>query len=222
MKRSIIFLVGMFFSFVWVQDTSAKDKNTRKNRICLGENTIIRKQLKTASIFSNAIVYTEQQGYFGDYDAELFHPSNPFPSVKLVAPGEKDKKKTKEDHIFSKDKEMLIWLNYGNTSNYLDKLAWDSEKSVEDMRTQATYMPQEYARKVFNADTVLTYSINLEGKKLNKKYNHHKAILMYSKPYKTYLLLHCFLTDEGLKNFDSKYLKDIEKMFRFKELEAQK
>ena len=32
----------------------------------------------------------------------------------------------------------------------------------------------------------------------------------------------CFLTDEGLENFDSKYLKDIEKMFRFKELEAQK
>ena len=217
MKRSIILLTGMFFSFVLVQGISVKDKNTRKNRIYLGENTIIRKQLKTASIFSNAIIYTEQQGYSGDYDNELFHPSNPFPSIKLVAPGETGKNETKEDHIFSKDKRLLIWLNYGNTSNYLDKLAWDSGKSVEDMLKQASYMPQEYARTAFNADTVLTYSIDMEGKKLNRKYKHHKAILMYSKPHKTYLLLHCFLTDKGLKKFDSKYLKDIEKMFRFKE-----
>ena len=85
-----------------------------------------------------------------------------------------------------------------------------------NIRDYVTYMPDEYSKNHFNADTTLTFGFDMEGEKINDIYGYHKAILMYKKDASFSIRLDCLLTDKGLEDFDNKYLKDIEKMFRFK------
>lgn len=186
---------------------------SKKDRICLGENVLIKGNWDLDMAIAQNLTYTDQPGYAGDYDAQSW--DFPF-GIKLVAPGEKG---GKENHIENQDKNIVIWLNIQPTDNQLDCAqlldnGWGTVSNV-------TCMPAEYSRTNFNADSTLTFNLDMAGNTVSDRYNHHKGILICKKNALS-IRMDCFLTDEGLKNFDSKYLKDIEKMFRFKELEAQK
>ena len=191
----------------------AQKVSSKKDRICLGENVLIKGNWDLDMAIAQNLTYTDQPGYAGDYDAQSW--DFPF-GIKLVAPGEKG---GKANHIENQDKNIVIWLNIQPTDNQLDCAqlldnGWGTVSNV-------TCMPAEYSRTNFNADSTLTFNLDMAGNSVNDRYNHHKGILICKKNALS-IRMDCFLTDEGLKNFDSKYLKDIEKMFRFKELEAQK
>ena len=191
----------------------AQKVSSKKDRICLGENVLIKGNWDLDMAIAQNLTYTDQPGYAGDYDAQSWN----FPfGIKLVASGEKG---GKENHIENQDKNIVIWLNIQPTDNQLDCAqlldnGWGTVSNV-------TCMPAEYSRTNFNADSTLTFNLDMAGNSVNDRYNHHKGILICKKNALS-IRIDCFLTDEGLKNFDSKYLKDIEKMFRFKELEVQK
>ena len=211
MKRSIIFLIGMFCSIALFAQQHRVP--AQKERIYLGENVLIKGDWNLDMAIARNLEYTDQPGYAGDYDAQSWN----FPfGIKLVAPGEKG---GKENHIENQDKNIVIWLNIQPTDNQLDCAqlldnGWGTVSNV-------TCKPAEYSRTNFNADSTLTFNLDMAGNSVNDRYNHHKGILICKKNALS-IRMDCFLTDEGLENFDSKYLKDIEKMFRFKDLEAQK
>lgn len=207
--RTWIILLCMFVPTALL----AQKVSSKKDRICLGENVLIKGNWDLDMAIAQNLTYTDQPGYAGDYDAQSWN----FPfGIKLVAPGEKG---GKENHIENQDKNIVIWLNIQPTDNQLDCAqlldnGWGTVSNV-------TCMPAEYSRTNFNADSTLTFNLDMAGNTVSDRYNHHKGILICKKNALS-IRMDCFLTDEGLKNFDSKYLKDIEKMFRFKELEVQK
>lgn len=208
-----IFLLGICIpSVLWSQHMSIKN-----NRIYLGDNTLIYGSRELNRFLTDNLEYNEQSGYSGDYDEQTFK-TYPF-GLKIVAAGTRGR----QNHIENQDKNILIWITFRispSNKDYLDMERSDFEykagKERINIRDYVTYMPDEYSKNHFNADTTLTFSFDMEGKKINDIYGHHKAILMYKRDASFSIRLDCFLTDKGLKDFDSKYLKDIEKMFRFK------
>lgn len=194
---------------------------TKTNRISIGKNTVIYGDGKYEKLLNENLEYNELDGYSGDYDSVTFTPYPPF-RIKVYF-GKYNK--NRESHIQDQNQNILIWLNFDSVkdnTDYLERWRSDFEMSVNKgssppyirIRDYVTYMPEEYSKRYFNADTTLMYSFDMKGEKINNRYGHHKAILIYKKG--KMLTLNCFLTEEGLNKFNDKYLKDIEKMFQFK------
>lgn len=225
MKHFITLLIGIIFPMAMLaQHRSVPDK---KDRIYLGDNIQIKGDWDLLMGIARNLEYIDLPEYSGDYDAQFWN-QYPF-GIKLVAT---EMIMSKENHMEHQDKNILIWLSIYETGDNLDCMqllnkGWEYVSSYIDtdktcfLRDHVTCMPAEYSRTNFNADSTLTFNLDMAGNSVNDRYNHHKGILICKKNALS-IRMDCFLTDEGLKNFDSKYLKDIEKMFRFKELEAQK
>jgi len=86
---------------------------------------------------------------------------------------------------------------------------------LDEIEKYIEYKPSDYAKKVFNADQVISYPILLGGEYFREKYNYCNVLLFY-KEKAGYFLLYCFYTDKGYKERD-KYNKALEKMLRFKD-----
>ena len=168
MKRSIIFLIGMFCSIALFAQQHRVP--AQKERIYLGENVLIKGDWNLDMAIARNLEYTDQPGYAGDYDAQSWN----FPfGIKLVAPGEKG---GKENQIENQDKNIVIWLNIQPTDNQLDCAqlldnGWGTVSNV-------TCKPAEYSRTNFNADSTLTFNLDMAGNSVNDRYNHHKGILI--------------------------------------------
>ena len=250
MKGSIIFLIGMFCAIALFAQQHRVP--AQKERIYLGENVLIKGDWNLDMAIARNLEYTDLPGYSGNYDAlswkidpflYLKYGDIPQQEQKMSRKDKKYKRKYEggiisppkrncRNHIENQDKNILILLDICqiNDKDYIEVLRRDFENlqagesgdGIRNLRAYIHYMPTEYSQMHFNADTTLTYHFDMGGKMISNRYGHHKGILIYDKNADMVVRMDCLLTDEGLKDFDSKYLKDIEKMFRFKDLEAQK
>lgn len=86
--------------------------------------------------------------------------------------------------------------------------------TADEMKVQ--YLPVRYARKAFNADTVLTYSLKM-WKKHEDRYNRCRVIMLHKKS-RGCIFLYCLYnnkSDMGIMN----YITKLEKIFWYREPE---
>lgn len=76
------------------------------------------------------------------------------------------------------------------------------------------YKSSKYARKAFNADTVITYPLKM-WEKYENKYTHCLVILI-QKRYRGCIPLYCLYTDEGAKKLNH-YIKSLKKIFWYRD-----
>lgn len=77
------------------------------------------------------------------------------------------------------------------------------------------YKPTNYAKEVFNADTVITYPLSLGNEYLREKYEHCN-VWLFHKTNVGYFSLYCFYTNKGYAN-KRRYEQELEKILKFKE-----
>ena len=75
------------------------------------------------------------------------------------------------------------------------------------------YRSSKYARKTFNADTVITYPLKM-WQKLENKYNHCQVV-MIQKNTRGFIFLYCFYNDRAIKRLKY-YFKSLEKVFWYR------
>ncbi len=88
------------------------------------------------------------------------------------------------------------------------------KEAGENWKQYVDYYPVGEARRKFNADTAIFYSIKLEPKDYYlDKYNHFD-VLCLTKKRRGMIFFYCFYTDEGKKKFNE-YWKAVEGTLRF-------
>lgn len=87
--------------------------------------------------------------------------------------------------------------------------------SFDEIEHFIEYKPATYAKDVFKADTVITYSLSLGGEYLRGKYK-HCDVWLFLKNNVGYFSLYCFYTDKGYAN-KRMYEQELEKILRFKD-----
>lgn len=87
--------------------------------------------------------------------------------------------------------------------------------SFDEIEHFIEYKPATYAKDIFNADTVITYSLSLGGEYLRGKYK-HCDVWLFHKINVGYFSLYCFYTDKGYAN-KRMYEQELEKILRFKD-----
>ena len=76
------------------------------------------------------------------------------------------------------------------------------------------YKSSKYARKAFNADTVITYPLRM-WENLENKYNHCQVMIIQKKR-RGCIALYCFYNDKGAKKL-SHYIRSLEHVFWYRE-----
>ena len=76
------------------------------------------------------------------------------------------------------------------------------------------YKSSKYARKAFNADTVITYPLRM-WENLENKYNHCQVMIIQKKR-RGCIALYCFYNDKGAKKL-SHYIRSLEHLFWYRE-----
>ena len=91
--------------------------------------------------------------------------------------------------------------------------------SMKDMKENVSYYPDEYAKNVFNADTVISYSLPIKRVGWNSnvkwKYTNCEVLLIHKNDLGP-ILFYSFFTKKGYKNRE-KYMDKLEKSIRFKD-----
>ena len=91
--------------------------------------------------------------------------------------------------------------------------------SMKDMKENVSYYPDEYAKNVFNADTVISYSLPVKRVGWNSsvkwKYSHCEVLMLHKNDLGP-IFFYSFFTKKGYKNRD-KYIDKLEKSIRFKD-----
>lgn len=124
-----------------------------------------------------------------------------------------------EDSIFmskiSPNKiKTLDWMHEANIKgNIRESLG---EDSAANWRSFVHYGTLGNARKFFNADSLLTYTIKLDPKDAYKGKFNHLEVLCIAKKRRGVIYLFELYTDEGKRNLMT-YQKELEGIFRFKE-----
>jgi len=111
-----------------------------------------------------------------------------------------------------------IFSSDGNFLVAMESLPWlkdIQEYSGVVSKDEVDYKTPEYAKKIFNADAVVTYPFEIEYLPLKARYNHGKMILIHKRAMEGLLILYCFYNDEGVKKW-GEYYEGIEQMFRFR------
>lgn len=143
------------------------------------------------------------QVLFGMVDAILEHKSDEYLAFVFILPGKC--KGRSGDLSFNRIK----WdLGYGKPLEPV------SEKEESEMSLKLTHYPKEQAQKMFNADIMVDYPVDLMGNSYRDKYTKCKAVVAAKGGRHIYLYL--MMTDKNVKNFDT-YLKDLDKVFWFNE-----
>lgn len=92
------------------------------------------------------------------------------------------------------------------------------KKDSELWKNYVTYYSEEDAKRLFNADTVITYSASLEkGYYFRKKYSHYKIYYLQRKG-RGYIPIYCFFDKKAFKKQD-KYTKIIDGLFWYNDEE---
>lgn len=86
--------------------------------------------------------------------------------------------------------------------------------SFDEIKNYIKYKPASYAKDVFNADTVITYSLSLGNECFRKKYD-YCDVWLFQKNDIGHFYLYCFYTDKGYEN-KWKYEQELERTLRFK------
>jgi hypothetical protein len=124
-----------------------------------------------------------------------------------------------EDSIFiskiSPNKiKTLDWMHEANIKgNIRESLG---EDSAINWRSFVHYGTLENARKFFNADSLLSYTIKLDPKDAYQGKFNNLEVLCIAKKRRGVIYLFELYTDEGKRNLKT-YQKELEGIFRFKE-----
>lgn len=146
---------------------------------------------------------------------------------------------SKYQKLVSEDKEVVVFINinpvytqeFANEMNALfasqDHNIVDRQHHFQTIFTLKTYLgkqaaknwkhyvkyySQENAKKIFNADTAFTYTLNLNKEDiLQDKYRYATSLILQRKG-KGYITLEVFYTEKAKKNLN-KYWRRIEKAF---------
>lgn len=73
-----------------------------------------------------------------------------------------------------------------------------------------TFYPQDIARTLFNADHIMVYPYNMEGKKYEDNFTRVRVVAIEKNGIDVFLYF--AMTDQGIKDFD-KYLMDFKGVF---------
>ncbi|MDL2223484.1 hypothetical protein LJB98_05235 [Bacteroidales bacterium OttesenSCG-928-M11] len=92
---------------------------------------------------------------------------------------------------------------------YGKKGASPSEREIEDMKMMLTYYPADSAKVMFNADYMVSYPFNMEGKKCQDIYSSTRVIVFGKNGLD--IFLYFVMTEDGAKNFN-KYLTDFKEV----------
>ena len=97
-------------------------------------------------------------------------------------------------------------LNYGRPNSS------PSEQDIEDLKMIMTFYPQDIARTLFNADHMMVYPYNMEGKKYGDNFTRVRVVAIEKSGIDVFFYF--AMTDKGIKDFD-KYLMDFKSVFLF-------
>ena len=87
-----------------------------------------------------------------------------------------------------------------------------TEQDIEDLKMMMTFYPHDTATVLFNADYMMVYPFNMEGKKYQDKFTRTRVVVTGKDGLDVFFYF--MMTDEGIKNFD-KYLMDFKGIFLF-------
>lgn len=94
--------------------------------------------------------------------------------------------------------------------------AYTQEEAENRWREYVYYFPQEEARQICNADTLISYTLILgENESYESRYK-HIAVYYMQKYNRGNMGIYCFYDDEAAKN-PEKYMKNILSMFHYRE-----
>lgn len=88
-----------------------------------------------------------------------------------------------------------------------------SKQDTEDLEMMLTHYPQDSAKVIFNADYMLCYPFNMEGKKCQDKFTCARAIVAGKGGLD--IFVYFVFTDKSIKDFD-KYLAEFKQALWFK------
>jgi len=116
-----------------------------------------------------------------------------FPNMKFDVIDKMPNKKTKYD----------IRMSFG-------------DEAAANWREYVDFYPTDKAKSIFNADTVMKYSIKLQPQDFYLEKYKNLDVLVLQKKGGGYITLYCFYTEEGKKELPL-YWKEIEGVFRYKD-----
>lgn len=87
-----------------------------------------------------------------------------------------------------------------------------TEQDIEDLKMMMTFYPHDTATALFNADYMMVYPFNMEGKKYQDKFTRTRVVVAGKDGLDVFFYF--VMTDEGIKNFD-KYLMDFKGVLCF-------
>jgi hypothetical protein len=87
-----------------------------------------------------------------------------------------------------------------------------SESEAIELNSMLTHYPKEQSTKMFNANVMVMYPLNLRGNVYNDKYTRSRAVVVAKDRHEIYLYF--LMTDKSVNNFDN-YLNDLSKAFWF-------
>jgi hypothetical protein len=89
-----------------------------------------------------------------------------------------------------------------------------SKEEIEELDLMLTHYSEKQAKKMFNADRMVTYPMNLRGEIYEEKYPRCRALVVSKKGLD--IFFYFLMTNESAKKFDE-YLEDLNKVFWFNE-----
>lgn len=87
-----------------------------------------------------------------------------------------------------------------------------SVQDIEDLKMMMTFYPQDIAKSFFNANHMMTYPYNMEGKKYEEDFTRVRVVAIEKNGINVFFYF--AMTDKGIKNFD-KYIADFKGVFWF-------
>jgi len=95
---------------------------------------------------------------------------------------------------------------------YGQRLRSATEQDTKDLDMMLTHYPQENAKALFNADYMVGFPYNMEGKKCEERFSSGRVIVTGKGGLDVFLYF--FFTDQGADHFE-KYLSDFKKTLWF-------
>lgn len=89
-----------------------------------------------------------------------------------------------------------------------------NEKEAYELLQMLKLLPKEEAKKMFNADIMFSYPVDLHGNNYKEKYTRAKAFVIQGK--RSVIYLYFLMTNDNYWKADT-FLKDFEKVFWFNE-----
>ena len=167
----------------------------------LGASECFKSNPKLSRMFTciNNKLYTEEEDYI------TF-----MPIYRMLTPEE-----------VSQFDKMFPNINHGNDHAHINQIRnmikrWYGDHAGETWEDYVTYYPTEEAQRKFNADTVITFSIELNTTEYyNDRYKYIDVLFIHKKG-RRYVYLISFYDEKGKKNL-AKYREAVEGILRYED-----